>query len=375
MKVLALGSSEFGGDWHPLAAVLGALEKRGHEVMVAGDGGLKGWVQKSDLTLQVRALSPGFHAFMDMDHADLQLQSEIELFEAWNQAQLESTRELIVEAAPDLLLSSLLKLPMAVKLRAIVELPLCFVNPSLYFNANDPARLRQDYPKPGFRDVIRFWSALQTEADLVLHASSRHLEPDLEALPPDHYFLGPTFWELPGDLPDYMATPGPPWVLVGMSTAATHREIPFIQSSLDAMREMSVRVLVTVGDPSLLSDFDMPANGWVERYVPHLLALMKSSLFISHGGHGGVMKALFQGVPMVLLPRSADQFAVSTRANRLGVAEIVARDDLTVDLLEKSIERVLKNPVYSQNVERMSLRLSEDLHIDEGCDLLEGLAA
>jgi UDP:flavonoid glycosyltransferase YjiC (YdhE family) len=45
--------------------------------------------------------------------------------------------------------------------------------------------------------------------------------------------------------------------------------------------------------------------------VPHAKVLKRSCLLVSHAGHGVVLKALYYGVPMVLVPWGRDQTGAS----------------------------------------------------------------
>jgi len=58
------------------------------------------------------------------------------------------------------------------------------------------------------------------------------------------------------------------------------------------------------------------------------------------------MKALWYGVPMVLVPWGRDQPGVAARAEQLGVARVVARDQLTDTRLSEAITHVLEDPHY-----------------------------
>ena len=59
---------------------------------------------------------------------------------------------------------------------------------------------------------------------------------------------------------------------------------------------------------------------------------------VAHGGAGTVLAALAEGVPLVLLPRGADQSAIAEAAVRAGVAVEVAADP---DAIGEGLERVL----------------------------------
>jgi UDP:flavonoid glycosyltransferase YjiC (YdhE family) len=89
----------------------------------------------------------------------------------------------------------------------------------------------------------------------------------------------------------------------------------------------------------------VPPNARLERFVPHSQVLPRSRLLVSQAGHGVVAKALYYGVPMVLIPWGSDQPGVAARAAALGVAEVVARQDITEQRLAAAIHKVLTNGV------------------------------
>ena len=77
---------------------------------------------------------------------------------------------------------------------------------------------------------------------------------------------------------------------------------------MQAIAHSHHRLAVTVGLGHLPEELaPIPANSHVEQYIPHSAVLGKSRLFVSHAGHGSVMKSLLYGVPMVLVPWSRDQ--------------------------------------------------------------------
>jgi UDP:flavonoid glycosyltransferase YjiC (YdhE family) len=80
-------------------------------------------------------------------------------------------------------------------------------------------------------------------------------------------------------------------------------------------------VVVTIGrelDPATFGP--QPAHVRIERFVPQAEVLAGTDLVVSHGGSGSLMAALAHGLPSVLLPLGADQPHNALRAGELGVA-------------------------------------------------------
>jgi len=87
----------------------------------------------------------------------------------------------------------------------------------------------------------------------------------------------------------------------------------------------------------------LPENVRVEFYVPHAEVLKRACLLVSHAGHGVVLKALYYGVPMVLVPWGRDQPGVAARAEALGVATVIPREGLSEVRLAEAVTAVFGN--------------------------------
>ena len=88
---------------------------------------------------------------------------------------------------------------------------------------------------------------------------------------------------------------------------------------IDALAGVRARVLVTVGrhaDPAELGP--LPANVHVERWVAQASVMPHAAAMVAHGGAGTTLAALAAGVPLVLLPLSADQPINARRVAELG---------------------------------------------------------
>jgi MGT family glycosyltransferase len=130
------------------------------------------------------------------------------------------------------------------------------------------------------------------------------------------------------------------------------------RTTLQTLAAHPVRVVTTLAAAHPRDALgDVPGNARIERFVPHSAVLKRSCLLVSHAGHGGVAKALYYGVPMVLVPWDRDQPGVAARAAALGVAEVIARHDFTARRLATAIQRVLGTPGYQENAARIARHL------------------
>ena len=241
--------------------------------------------------------------------------------------------------------------------RLAPAVPWAVVNSTFYVGPKPPRPLEQDFG-PRAVALINGFVPLLVEARLVLHATDQRFDYAFAGLPPTHLYAGPLgVWEPQQTVPPYLLEPGEPWVLVSISTQAQD-DMPIAWAALDALADRRVRVLVTVGpehDPAELGE--LPANARAVHTAPHGHVLERAVLFVSHAGHGSVMKGLWYGCPMVLVPWGRDQPGVAARAKALGAAEIVPREDVSAGTMREAIEHALADESMAATARAHSLRL------------------
>ena len=124
-----------------------------------------------------------------------------------------------------------------------------------------------------------------------------------------------------GALPAWWAGAGAPLVYVSFGTVLGHMSFAaeVYRAVIDAVTGLDARVLVTTGhgfDPSLLRD--VPGNVHVEAWVDQGDVLVEAGLVVCHGGSGTTYGALAAGVPLVVVPVFADQFANAPKVAGVG---------------------------------------------------------
>jgi MGT family glycosyltransferase len=167
-------------------------------------------------------------------------------------------------------------------------------------------------------------------------------------------------WEPASQAPSWLDTPGPSWVLVTLSSSPQPEEMIFARTALQALAELPVRVVLTLSAEHPRDEVGtVPENARIEEFVSHSVVLKHSGLLVSHAGHGVVAKALYYGVPMVLVPWGRDQPGVASRAAALGTAEVLAKQDITADRLSAAIHRVFDTLRYKEIAARIAAHLQE----------------
>ncbi len=138
-----------------------------------------------------------------------------------------------------------------------------------------------------------------------------------------------------------------------MGTIAHHGTV--LPEAVAALRELPVRVLVTVGpdgDPAALGP--QPDNVEVLRWVPQSLLLKHCAVVASHAGSGTFLGALAEGVPQLCLPQAADQFRNAAGGRAVGAALTLAPDVATADAIAHAVGRLLSEDSFRAAAGRVS---------------------
>ena len=122
------------------------------------------------------------------------------------------------------------------------------------------------------------------------------------------------------DLPAW-GDPAAPLVYVsfGSEAPASHHFPGLYRRAAEALGELPVRALVTIGDrrdPAELGP--LPSSVRVERWVPQAAVMPHASAVVAHGGSGSTLTALAAGVPLALVPLFVDGPANARRVAELG---------------------------------------------------------
>lgn len=149
----------------------------------------------------------------------------------------------------------------------------------------------------------------------------------------------------------------------------------FYRAVIDALADLPVRVLLTLGeagDPSQLGT--LPSQVHVERWWPQEQVLPHSVAVVGHGGFTTTLAGLAAGVPMVLVPLfSADQYALAHRVQVVGAGVAVEDRGSAPRLLRAALERVLAEPSYAQTARRLADEMARLPGPPQGLSLLEAM--
>ena len=138
-----------------------------------------------------------------------------------------------------------------------------------------------------------------------------------------------------------------------------NRDLDLFRLVIDAVRDEDVALVVTVGrqnDPGGLGP--QPANVVVHRYVPQAVLLPRCDAVVAHGGAGTTLGALAFGVPLVIIPQGADQYANAERVVAAGAGRQLLRPQLSIDAVRDALHSVLDDAEYR----RAAARIQAEIH-------------
>ncbi|MFD9967438.1 activator-dependent family glycosyltransferase [Streptomyces sp. NPDC059017] len=123
---------------------------------------------------------------------------------------------------------------------------------------------------------------------------------------------------------------------------------------LAAVADLDVEVVATFTADQLDPDRRVPGNVRVVDFVPLDALLATSAAIVHHGGSGTLQTALAHGVPQVMVP--ARMWCNVPKAHRVrdaGAGLCIDPEDLTPDGLRTALVRVLGEPAFATNADRL----------------------
>ncbi|XP_060532206.1 UDP-glucosyltransferase 2 [Cylas formicarius] len=100
--------------------------------------------------------------------------------------------------------------------------------------------------------------------------------------------------------------------------------------------------------------FDLPGNVMLGKWLPQqdILGHPKLRAFVTHGGLLSMFETIYHGVPVVSLPVFCDHDSNAAKAEEDGYALKLDLENLTPELLLRSIKTVIRDPRFRREVKR-----------------------
>ena len=384
----------FGDPGHafPMLALGSRLAARGHDVL------LQTW-RKWTLDVEAAGMrftaAPEYQVFPTMERP-------LRPYEAAARAALETVPD-VEEFRPDVCVSDILTIAPALAAEAC-GVPVATLIPHLYPMAEEgqpPWSLGARLPRT--RLGAEFWkvasrpvrgglergrddyNACRATLDLPplddLHPGLSRSLTMVATLPHLEYprewpawlrIVGPLMWEPPGD--EIQPPPGEgPVVLIAPSTAQDP-EHALLRAALRGLADAPVRVIATWNgrDPGAI---DVPPNAVLVPWLSYSRTMPHCDLVITHAGHGTVMRALTNGIPVVACPAAGDMAENAARIDWAGVGVRLPRRFATPRGLRLAVDRALGEPRLRERARELSAWAGAHDGPERACEEVERWAA
>jgi UDP:flavonoid glycosyltransferase YjiC (YdhE family) len=160
-------------------------------------------------------------------------------------------------------------------------------------------------------------------------------------------------------MPGWLASlPARPTVYFTLGTIF-NRDLDVVRAVLHGLSRTPVNVIATLGpdlEPGVLGP--RPPNAHVCRYVPQGQLLDRCELVICHGGAGSILGALGFGLPLLLLPRGADNFYNTDRVVAAGAGRRLIGAEITPQAVAREVALLLKDGSTRATARRIAAEIA-----------------
>ena len=174
----------------------------------------------------------------------------------------------------------------------------------------------------------------------------RRFHPEPERFDARYVFAGP-FIAARGGTEDFPLADldGHRVLFISLGTTPMSHLPAFYDACFEAFGGSRFQVVMASGW-SKIDPAHIPANFIVRPHVPQLEVLARTSVFITHGGMNSTMEALWNGVPLVVVPQMGEQAFTASRVAELGLGRSLDGVPLTAATLREAVDAVDSDPSY-----------------------------
>lgn len=181
-------------------------------------------------------------------------------------------------------------------------------------------------------------------APLTIVYTTREFQPYGEAFDQAYKFVGPSISSrVTQESFDMEEIKGKSPIYISLGTVF-NQAIDFYKLCLEAFGSSEHTIVMSIGDKTEVAELGrIPTHFIVNNYVPQMDVLQNASCFITHGGMNSITEALYCGIPLIVIPQSADQPIIAEQVVKLGAGITLRREGLTASQLREAADQVLRD--------------------------------
>lgn len=176
---------------------------------------------------------------------------------------------------------------------------------------------------------------------------------------------------------------GEPPVVFTLGSAAVMDARNFFEESAKAARLLDKRAVLLYGTFNQQPELEKNGEWKIESgekisskiaafdYAPYSLVFPQAACIVHQGGVGTTAQALRAAVPHLIMPYSHDQPDNAARCQRIGVAEMISRNNYTAEEAAKRLKKILSGQSYKKNAEAAGKTVRSENGTMMACDAIE----
>jgi UDP:flavonoid glycosyltransferase YjiC (YdhE family) len=167
--------------------------------------------------------------------------------------------------------------------------------------------------------------------------------------------LRPVGWSGPGDLPAGIAGRDRSRPLAYLTLGTQYGNTDVLTTAITGLAALELDVLVATG-PTVGVELlgEVPSNVRLAAWVPQSELLPHVDIVVHHGGSGTMLGAFGAGLPQLILPHGADQFANAEASVAAGVAARLVGEDFTAEAVTETTRTLLADTAVRDAVRALA---------------------
>jgi MGT family glycosyltransferase len=229
---------------------------------------------------------------------------------------------------------------------------------------------RQNFGLAPFGDVLELFDRPARH----LLAVSAAFDYPADALPPNLRYVGPLLesydWTKPWQ-PPWPQGSKRPRALVSFSTT-DQNQTEALQRTVNALVLAGIDGVATVGPALDPAKLQAPDNVALLPSAPHDAVMREVSVVVTHGGHGTVSRALWRGLPLLVMPMGRDQDDIAARVVFHGAGLVLPSTAPATEIAD-ALTRLVREPRFSAAARRLGDAITGEIAAARLVDEMEAI--